>query len=88
MTARPEFQALPTGAPRIRYLCQRVDKRDPTAEEIGLGPRLVEAKSAAPAKQAEKASADSKEPALNKPLNPWEEYAQVLLMSNELMFVD
>ena len=23
-----------------------------------------------------------------KPLNPWEKYAQVLLMSNELVFVD
>ncbi len=75
MVNRPAFQRLEE-AKRVRYLYQHVYQRDPSAKEIQLALRFL---------QAEPASPGPKEQRL---LTPWERYAQVLLMSNELMFVD
>ena len=75
MISRPAFLRLDDETKRVRYLNQLVYQRDPSANEIQRGLRFVQAKSA---------SADLKE----QPLTPWERYGQVLLMSNELMFVD
>jgi cytochrome c553 len=71
---RPGFQRLEERE-RVRDLYQRLYQRDPSAKELELGLRFL---------RAAPASSDSKEQALT----PWERYAQVLLMSNELMFVD
>ena len=80
MVNRPTFQRLDDETKRIRYLYQLVYQRDPTADEIQLGLRFLQAKSAL---------ADLKEQTHEQqPLTPWERYGQVLLMSNELMFVD
>jgi hypothetical protein len=74
MVKRPAFQKLDDETKRVRYLYQLVYQRDPSASEIQLGLRFLQARSAATD--------------LREPLNPWESYGQVLLMSNELMFVD
>jgi hypothetical protein len=76
MVNRPTLQQLDDDTKRVRYLYQLVYQRDPSAKEIQVGLRFLQAKSAA---------TDPKE---QKPLTPWERYGQVLLMSNELMFVD
>jgi mono/diheme cytochrome c family protein len=75
MIGRPAFQRLGE-AERVRDLYRRAYQRDPSADELRLGLRFVRA---APA-----SAGATEEP----PLTPWERYAQVLLMSNELMFVD
>jgi mono/diheme cytochrome c family protein len=80
MVNRPLFQRLDDDTKRIRHLYQLVYQRDPSADEIRLGLRFI---------QVNSASTDLKEQAHEQqPLTPWERYAQVLLMSNELMFVD
>jgi cytochrome c553 len=75
MVNRPAFQQLEEPK-RVRDLYQRVYQRDASAKEIQLGLRFLRAGPASP---------DAKE---QQSLTPWERYAQVLLMSNELMFVD
>ena len=80
MVNRPAFQRLDDETKRVRHLYQLVYQRDPTADEIQLGLRFL---------QAKPARADLKEQThAQQPLTPWERYGQVLLMSNELMFVD
>ena len=76
---RPSFQELADEKERVRDLYQRVYQRDPSAKEIERGIRFIEATSA---------STSTEEPNTKKPLTPLERFAQVLLMSNELMFVD
>jgi hypothetical protein len=76
MVNRPAFQRLDDETKRVHHLYQLVYQRDPSADETQRGLRFLQAKSA---------STDLKEP---PPLTPWERYGQVLLMSNELMFVD
>ena len=77
MVNRPAFKRLDDETKRVRYLYQLVYQRDPSAKEIQLGLRFL---------QAKPASTDLKEQ--TQSLTPWERYAQILLMSNELMFVD
>ena len=80
MVNRPTFQRLDDETKRVRHLYQVVYQRDPSADEIQLGLRFV---------QSRPAPADLKEQTHEQqPLTPWERYGQVLLMSNELMFVD
>ncbi len=77
---RPALQRLDDETQRIRHLYQVVYQREPEAEEIQLGLRFLHAKAA---------TADLKgQSHAQRPLDPWERYGQVLLMSNELMFVD
>lgn len=77
MVKRPAFQNLDDDTKRVRHLYQLVYQRGPSADEIRLGLRFLHAKSV---------STDLK--GLTQPLAPWERYGQVLLMSNEVMFVD
>ncbi len=77
---QPPFQRLDDEAERIRYLYQLFYQRDPRADEIQRGLRFLQAKSA---------STDlSEQKQAQPPLTPWQRYGQVLLMSNELVFVD
>ncbi len=80
MVDQPAFQRLDDETKRIRHLYQLIYQRDPRADETKLGLRFLQAKSV---------TADVKEQTrAQQPLAPWERYGQVLLMSNELMFVD
>ena len=76
---RPSFQRFDEETERVRDLYQCVYQRDPSAEEIQRGRRFLEATSAA---------TGTEEPIQKQPLTPLERFVQVLLMSNELMFVD
>ena len=77
---RPALQRLDDVTKRIRHLYQLIYQRDPRADEIQLGLRFLQARSA---------STDFNEQTHSqRPLNPWELYCHVLLMSNEVMFVD
>ena len=80
MLTRPAFERLDDDAKRVRYLYQLVYQRDPRADEIQRGLRFL---------QARPASKNLNEQAHEQPpLTPQERYAQVLLMPNELMFMD
>ncbi len=80
MVDRSRFQRLDDETTQVRSLYQLVYQRDPRADEIQLGLRFL---------QAKPARADLKEQShAQQPLDPWDRYGQVLLMSNELMFVD
>ena len=80
MVSRPHFQRLDDETERIRHLYQLVYQRDPSADEIRRGIQFL---------QADSASTDLEERSREqRPLTPRERYCQVLLMSNELMFVD
>ncbi len=73
LAGRHEVHADPTPEGRIGALYRLVLTREPTPEEVAAGLRFVQA--------AEMHAASSQ-------LSPWEQYAQVLLLTNELMFVD
>jgi mono/diheme cytochrome c family protein len=73
--------AAPEPDARVRFLYRRVLQREPTAEELAAAMRFI-AEHPAPAAQS---SAPDTAPG---PLQPWEQLAQVLLVSNEFMFVD
>jgi hypothetical protein len=60
------------GEARVRELCRLVLQRDPGDGEIKAGLRFVESPPSAEKSQ----------------LTAWQMYAQVLLLTNELMFVD
>ena len=77
---QPPFQRIDDEAKRIRYVYQLVYQRNPRADEIQRGLRFL---------QATSASTDLVEQTHEQqPLTAWERYGQVLLMSNELLFVD
>jgi Protein of unknown function (DUF1553)/Protein of unknown function (DUF1549)/Planctomycete cytochrome C len=61
-----------TGEPRVRELYRLVHGRNPDAFEVTVGLRYVKTPPATERSQ----------------LTPWQQYAQVLLMTNEVIFVD
>lgn len=73
VAGRREVYAEKTPEARIAALYRLVLLREPTPEEVNAGLRFLHA-----------AEAD----AARAQLSPWEQYAQVLLLTNELMFVD
>ncbi len=79
MTGSPSVQGLDGEAERVRILFQRVYQRDPSEEEHQWGRHFL---------QDTSASTDTEGTLSEQPMSPLERYAQVLLMSNELMFVD
>ena len=82
LITRPEFQSLEVIDKRVQYLYQRVLQRDPTSGEIDLAAQFIKSEPAT-VSPIETIALDSQ-----RPLHPWERFAQVLLMSDELMFVD
>jgi hypothetical protein len=73
LAGRREVFAHESSNDRIRALYRLALARDPDSEEITAGERFLQAAEAKPN--------DSK-------LSAWEQFAQVLLLTNELMFVD
>jgi hypothetical protein len=72
LVARDDLQSRTDTAARINWLYQSLYARAPTSEEIDIGRAFIE--------QAPTTDNDK--------LDPWARYAQVLLMSNEFIFVD
>jgi hypothetical protein len=78
------------GEPRVRELYRLVYARNPEPAEIQAGLRFVEGAMPPPGRvngEPEKAGV-SMPPQQRSQLTPWQQYAQVLLLTNELMFVD
>jgi hypothetical protein len=86
MLRRPELMQLKPAVLRIRRLYQLVYQRDPRPEEVEMGLEFIIAIQSALITQ--EAAAEVETLSKEEPLSPWEQYAQVLLMSNEMMFVD
>jgi hypothetical protein len=75
LVARPELDKATTPEDKIKALHRLVLQRDPDVEETDLALRFLA-----------QTKMDHKGPM--PPLTPWQQYAQVLLLTNELMFVD
>ena len=69
---------------KIKAIYRRLFARNPDPNEIELGMQYLAQQKKEYNKQA------AVKPQKGKPnlLNPWEQYAQLLLMTNEFMFVD
>ena len=74
LAALPEIAAPAEPADRIQALYRRLFQRPATAEEIDIGQQFLAAASA-------EMSSEIK-------LTPWEQYAQLLLLTNEGMYID
>jgi hypothetical protein len=74
LIARPDVAAFAEASERVDGLYRLVFGRPPTGQEVEVGQRFVE-----------EASAD---PRADAALSAWEQYAQLLLLSNEFMFID
>lgn len=72
LIARADRQAPPDVDGRITWLYQTLYARPPSDEEVAIGRQFVDQ---SPTSEADK-------------LSPWARYAQVLLMSNEFLFID
>lgn len=70
---------------RIRQYYQVVFQREATDVEIQTGIEYIAKTEASPRSMAARMEAD---PKAQEPLKPWELYAQALLSSNELLFLD
>jgi hypothetical protein len=77
---RPEVQAVKDDAERIKLLYRLAFGRSPESDELSDGLAFIRR----PSNQVTLAAAT---PALDK-LDSWDEYAQILLMTNEFAFVD
>jgi hypothetical protein len=73
LVARTEVASAAQSADKIRQLYRVAFARDASTEELALGQRFLKSVERQPD---------------GKGLDPWQEYAQVLLMSNEFAFVD
>ncbi len=80
IVARPDFQALDNTPKRIQNLYQQLFQRDPTESEAELATQFLAAE---PVETPATVGANGL-----RPMTSWERYAHVLLMSDELMFVD
>jgi len=73
LAARPEVASAADPAGKAKALYRLILQRDPTADETKLATEFAAASATEPAKSQ---------------LGPWEQWAQVLLLTNEFVFVD
>jgi hypothetical protein len=88
LAARADFQLFDSTAQRIQYVYQQLFQRNPTAVEIELASHFLAAEKLAASAQTENSTIGPGSRSGLRPLRPWEQLIQVLLMSDELMFVD
>jgi hypothetical protein len=88
LAARAVSRQLNSPAEQVTYLYQQILQREPTAGEIELALRFLAAENAAPASSADSPATGSASIENQRPLRPLERFTHVLLMSDELMFVD
>jgi mono/diheme cytochrome c family protein len=87
---RPDVQAKTRAEDKVRYLFDLLYQREPTAKELQLAKsylvqELAEETPAAPEPTTVKVRANNSTP---RELNAWERYTQVLLLANEMIFVN
>ena len=78
LVRRPELQNKQSPEDRVQALYSLVFSRPAEPDEISLGLRFIESQTAMKPDAAQSANS----------MTPWEKYAQVLLMTNEFVFVD
>jgi hypothetical protein len=89
VVGRPEFRAASSEEERVRLLYQWLFQRNPEPGELMVARRFLYGPGTRVPAADSRAEDDSNEPGTDSErLGPWEKYAQVLLMSNELVFVD
>jgi hypothetical protein len=100
LLSRSDFPAAGSIEDKVRFIFRVVFQRAPRPEELDLAKQFLgddasgglvatiastgKGNEAADAKAAKKAFASQ----VSKPLNEWERYAQVVLLTNELIFVN
>jgi hypothetical protein len=75
----------------VRHLYRRALSRDPSADELALAVSFLDRAAAASGSPGAWKRASDKRPeasASDRTLSPWEQLAQVLLLTNEFLFVD
>jgi hypothetical protein len=88
LAARADFQLFSETEQRVQYVYQQVLQRDPTAGEIELALRFLAAEESAASSLAEPAANDAGTRGEVRPLRPWERFVHVVLMSDEMVFID
>ena len=87
LAARADFQLFETTRERIQYVYQQLFQRDPTPSEIDLANQFFASEESAVSRQ-ENSTTNPAALGRLRPLQTWERFVHVLLMSDELMFVD
>lgn len=82
LAQRSKLEAGEIAEDRIRYMYQVLYQREATIDEVMAGLEFVDQASQFPTNDV------SEEGSEQQPLSSWELYSQVLLFSNELMFLD
>ena len=88
LAAQADFQLFETTEERIQYVYQQLFQRDPTTTEIELAARYLDAEELAASSLQKRSTTNPGAKAGLRPLSPWERFVHVLLMSDELIFVD
>lgn len=88
LVARPDFKAATAEKQRLHLLYQLAFQREPTAEEIQLAHQFTTAAISQPPHPASTNTTSAATPGTRQTLDAWQKYAQVLLLANELVFVD
>jgi hypothetical protein len=90
----PEWASAPPGsgsagdpADGVRQLYRRVLGRSPEPDELNLAIEFVR-RQADPSPTEQGAWGPPPDTKVDRPLSPWEQLSQVLLLTNEFMFVD
>jgi hypothetical protein len=92
--ARPDIAAAKTDAEKVRLIFRTLFQRAPSTAELKLAEQFLTSESPEP-KTSETSpvaigQTDAKKAPTSKmtPLNQWERYTQVVLLTNELIFVN
>ncbi|MEI8017512.1 MAG: PSD1 and planctomycete cytochrome C domain-containing protein [Schlesneria sp.] len=88
LAARADFQLFETTEERIQYVYQQLFQRGPTAAEIELAGRFLDAEEMAESSPQKRSATKAGAKVGMRSLSPWERFVHVLLISDELMFVD
>jgi hypothetical protein len=103
LLARPEVAAAANDEERVRIIFRTLFQRAPRPEELRLAKQFLDTESSAPTTAGTTEPAPSQPAPVEgklgrktaaaadtqmKPLTPWERYTQVVLLTNELVFVN
>jgi hypothetical protein len=92
--ARPDITAAATDAEKVRLIFRTLFQRAPRPQELKLAEQFLASESPEPATIGQTDSGNAKYSkkassyAQMKPLDQWERYTQVVLLTNELIFVN
>jgi len=85
LAARADFQLFETTEERIQYVYHQLFQRDPSAAEIELANRFLDAEELATSLPQQRSTTNPGAKGGLRALSPWERFVHVLLMSDELL---